>query len=150
MPYKAYISANTITENMLLPHLRRKAAGNTIVAPYSIEKQMNYIDVEAGMNIPINRFVGLSNDLVMLADSTQNIPALGFVVKEYSLGSLARVYLEGVFPYQHSCSSGSPAFLSSNGILTDNPGSVGFVQVVGIFLPNNKILITIQPPEFFE
>lgn len=154
MPIKTPIAANQITDDLLLPHLRRKQKGISYSSLQVGSTQYIAITAECGEAIELHKLVSLKSDgKFYIADAVGGDAAIGIAVQSGNIGDTIEAAGLAIISKTHSFNIGINVFLGENGEITEAPldgEELSIIQKVGIISKENEIYIKVESPYYIE
>lgn len=154
MPVKTSIAANQITDDLLLPHLRRKKKGISFSSFQTGSTQYISISAICGEAIGFHKLVTLDIDgKFYLADSVVGKPAVGISIQSGATGEIIEASGFIVVEKTHSFDVGINVFLGEDGEIIEAPldtETLSIIQKIGIINKINEIFIKIETPFLIE
>ncbi|ROL55835.1 hypothetical protein D9V84_10505 [Bacteroidetes/Chlorobi group bacterium Naka2016] len=153
MPTKEIIAGSKITENMLVPHMRKRFGGKSIYNTISNQEQKLY--GICGENITQGDAICFGNDgKIYKADALANKPAFGFAAESGITNDEILLQTDGLLEIELGGTTdiGSFVFLRSNGNIgtIERINSGDIIQIVGIKNKENQIIIRIYNHKTLE
>lgn len=148
--------ANSISEEMLYPHLRKRLKGSTLSESDAAYINSNKIYIKAGENVIIQGG-HVNNEGLLYNAVNPDYPINIIIAEEKSMGELALCMQSGELSIPDSTFDiGKNVYLALStepmNLTTDAPAIVSsnVMQKAGIAMTEHILLIKIEEPEFYE
>lgn len=158
MPSKEIIAANRVSEQQLLPHLRKGSSSsgssvNVNASQTSQIAQLSTLKITAGENIGIGRAIAIGSDgkayLSQLAVSSSR-PASLISVKSANTNELLECLANGeAYVPDATFTVGAPVYMTNDGVISSTGPSISatiYIQQLGYAKDTKTLIIHIESP----